>query len=244
MINGYPSTEKLYEGRQTIVYRGVRESDKQPVIVKILKGEYPSPESLARLKREYEIIRDINSDRSIDGVVKVYGLEKSQSTLAMIFEDFGGESLSRLFTAGHPLELPLNRPLDLKDFLNLFIRITEIVGQIHQCGIIHKDINPTNIVFNPQTNIIKLIDFGIASQLSREITTAGNPGVLEGTLPYMSPEQTGRMNRVLDFRTDFYSNLKNLALRARSEYSGFAIYTAQCYSEVKLSPQQYQGVTH
>ena len=93
----------------------------------------------------------------------------------------------------------------LPEFLNIAIKITEILGHIHSSNIIHKDINPSNIVFNPETGILKIIDFGISTQLSRENPTLKNPNVLEGTLAYMSPEQTGRMNRSLDYRTDFYS---------------------------------------
>jgi serine/threonine protein kinase len=84
------------------------------------------------------------------------------------------------------------------------------LGSIHAANVIHKDINPSNIVFNPETGQLKIIDFGISTQLTREnpiLTKAlvKNPNVLEGTLAYMSPEQTGRMNRSLDYRTDFYS---------------------------------------
>ncbi|HEY9302029.1 MAG TPA: AAA family ATPase, partial [Phormidium sp.] len=77
--------------------------------------------------------------------------------------------------------------------------------QIHKANIIHKDINPSNIVYNPQTKQLKIIDFGISTQLTRETPILKNPNVLEGTLAYISPEQTGRMNRALDYRTDFYS---------------------------------------
>jgi predicted ATPase/signal transduction histidine kinase/CheY-like chemotaxis protein len=95
--------------------------------------------------------------------------------------------------------------LSLPEFLKLAIETAEILGAIHAANIIHKDINPANIVFNPETGIVKIIDFGISTQLTRENLTLKNPNVLEGTLAYMSPEQTGRMNRTLDYRTDFYS---------------------------------------
>ncbi len=81
----------------------------------------------------------------------------------------------------------------------------EILGEIHANNIIHKDINPANILFHPETGEIKIIDFGISTVFSRETPTLKNPNVLEGTIAYMSPEQTGRMNRALDYRTDFYS---------------------------------------
>jgi len=191
-VSGYQTTERLYESHQTFVYRGIREKDEKPVVLKILKEEYPPPESLAKFRREFEMTRAFN----LNGVIKVYGLEKYQNTLVMILEDFGGESLKTL--------LP-DRSLDLAEFLRLAIRMTDNLGQIHQQNIIHKDINPSNIVWNPKIDQVKIIDFGISTELSREVTAILNPDALEGTLSYMSPEQTGRMNRAMDYRTDFYS---------------------------------------
>jgi serine/threonine protein kinase len=95
--------------------------------------------------------------------------------------------------------------LPLPEFLNIAIKIAQSLADIHNSNIIHKDINPSNIVYNPETEQVKIIDFGISTQLSRSNPTLKNPNVLEGTLAYMSPEQTGRMNRSLDYRTDFYS---------------------------------------
>ncbi|MHC0068314.1 AAA family ATPase, partial [Nostoc sp. UIC 10890] len=96
-------------------------------------------------------------------------------------------------------------PMPLSTFLGLAISLTDILGKIHAANIIHKDINPGNIVFNLDTGVVKIIDFGIATQFNRTNPTFKNPHVLEGTLAYLSPEQTGRMNRLLDYRTDFYS---------------------------------------
>lgn len=114
----------------------------------------------------------------------------------MSLEDFGGESLKIWME---------QCSLSLEKFLRIAIATTETLGQIHAAKIIHKDIDPSNIVFNPATEQLKIIDFGISTQLTRENTTLKNPNILEGTLAYMSPEQTGRMNRTLDYRTDFYS---------------------------------------
>ncbi|MBF0552525.1 MAG: serine/threonine-protein kinase PknK, partial [Deltaproteobacteria bacterium] len=93
----------------------------------------------------------------------------------------------------------------MEEFVWLAIRVTEILGLIHQRNIMHKDINPSNIIWNPSTDQIKIIDFGIATSLPRENPEIRNPNVLEGTLAYLSPEQTGRMNRAMDYRTDLYS---------------------------------------
>jgi len=200
-VSGYQVIEGLYESSNSLVQRARREVDNQPVILKILKQTHPSPEKIAWFKREYEIIRRLNPSspsarETLPGVIQAYGLENDQHRWAMILEDFGGESLTRLGLAGN---------FTLVEFLRLAIKLADIVGQVHQKYIMHKDINPANIVFNPTSKQVKLIDFGIATILSRETTTLRNPNVLEGTLAYISPEQTGRMNRAMDYRTDFYS---------------------------------------
>ncbi|NEO39725.1 MAG: AAA family ATPase [Moorea sp. SIOASIH] len=192
LLKGYQITAQLYESANSLVYRGYRDSDQQPVILKFLKQDYPSPEELTRYQQEYHITRSLN----LEGVIQVYDLQHYQNTRVIILEDFGGESLSLLLT---------KQTLSIKEFITIAIKITEILGQIHAANVIHKDINPSNIVFNPDTGELKIIDFGISTVLSRENPTLKNPNVIEGTLAYISPEQTGRMNRSLDYRTDFYS---------------------------------------
>jgi PAS domain S-box-containing protein len=193
---GYKIFRKIYESDRSLVYRGVRSADGQRVIFKILKQDYPTPAALARHKQEYDIIRSLN----FPGVVQAYSLEQYDRTLAIVLEDFGGESLKRLMQSGS---------FTLSQSLSLAIQIADILGDIHSANIIHKDINPANIVFNPSTNQLKIIDFGIASIFApeklTEQPTLKNPHVLEGTVAYISPEQTGRMNRTLDYRTDYYS---------------------------------------
>ncbi|MFB2968579.1 AAA family ATPase [Aerosakkonema sp. BLCC-F183] len=182
----------IYESVNSEVYRGIRVEDNQPAIVKVLKQDYPTPDELRRYKQEYEISCKLN----IDGVCKAYGLESYQRTMFIIFEDFGGESLKKLMK---------ERKFTLAEVIRIGVAIADSLGHIHAANIIHKDINPSNIVFNPETQQLKIIDFGISSIFTRENPTLKNPNVLEGTLAYISPEQTGRMNRFLDYRTDFYS---------------------------------------
>jgi predicted ATPase/signal transduction histidine kinase len=192
MIHGFQITEKLHETRRSVVYRAIRTADDCHVVLKMLNSEYPTPRGLARYRQEYDLIRSL----SIPGVIQAYGLEKLGNTTMIVLEDFGGSSLSRLFDRQRPT---------IEQFLDLAIQTTAALGQIHQQGIIHKDINPSNIVWNPRSGQLKIIDFGIATQLSNESPGLRDPGTIEGTLPYVSPEQTGRMNRRLDYRTDFYS---------------------------------------
>ncbi|MEG4805768.1 AAA family ATPase [Microcoleus sp. ARI1-B5] len=191
-IPGIAVQKLLYESANSLVYRALREADRQPLILKLLKESYPTPQELLRYRTEYRITRELKEA----GVVQVYDLQKYQNSLVIFVEDFGGESLKIWMQ---------QRKFSLKEFLLLAIAATETLGQIHSAKIIHKDINPSNIVYNPETGQLKIIDFGISTQLTREMSTLKNPKVLEGTLAYISPEQTGRMNRSIDYRTDFYS---------------------------------------
>jgi len=194
MINlaGYEITNQIHESNNSLVYRGLRKQDNQPIILKFLKLDYPLPASLVRYKQEYEITRNLD----LESVPKTYSLERYQNSLVIISEDCGGESL-KLWLA--------SQKLTLQEFLSTAIKITRALGQIHQHNIIHKDINPSNIIINSTTGLVQIIDFGISTVLSRENPTLKNPNVLEGTLSYISPEQTGRMNRLIDYRSDFYS---------------------------------------
>jgi PAS domain S-box-containing protein len=187
---------KIYESLASLVYRGIRVQDSRAIIVKMLKLDYPSPQELTRYRQEYEITRSLN----LQGVVKAYSQQDYQRTLVIILEDFGGESLEQWMH-----KRPDFCPMPLSTFLGLAIAMSDILGRIHAANVIHKDINPGNIVFNPDTGVVKIIDFGIATQFNRTNPTFKSPHVLEGTLAYLSPEQTGRMNRLLDYRTDLYS---------------------------------------
>ncbi len=190
-ISNYNIIKPIYESANSVVYRGRRNEDNQPIILKMLKEDYPTPAELTRYRQEYEIIRNFD----LAGVIKAYDIEKYQNTLFIVLEDFGGDSLKQLME---------QRPL-VKEFLPFAIKIADSLGNIHAANIIHKDINPSNIVANSTTQQLKIIDFGIASRLSRENPILKNPEQLEGTLAYLSPEQTGRINRCIDYRTDLYS---------------------------------------
>jgi len=189
----YQIIQKIYESYRSLVYQAYDQTLAQPVILKVLKQDYPRPDELTRYRREYDILQSL---KKLSGVVKVYALQESQNTLVMVLEDFGGTSLKQYL---------LKQRLGLTDFLTIALQTVEILGQIHAANVIHKDLNPTNIIFNPLTQQLKITDFGIATLLPREQPTFKNPGQLEGTLAYMSPEQTGRMNRAIDYRTDFYA---------------------------------------
>ncbi|WP_242051210.1 AAA family ATPase [Nostoc spongiaeforme] len=191
-LEGYKILRELYDSPRSQVYQGYRESDRQPVVLKLLREEYPTPEAIARFKLEYELTRRFQ----VPGIIQAYSVEKYQNTLVLVLEDFGGQPLRSWLT---------QNPLALENFLHIAIQVAAALGAIHQQQIIHKDINPGNILLNPETRQTKIIDFGIATLLSKENPTVLNLNILEGTLAYISPEQTGRMNRAIDYRSDFYS---------------------------------------
>ena len=165
-IAGVATVTLIYESANSLVYRAIREADKGPIILKLLKESYPTPQELVRYRTEYRIMRDLKEP----GVVRVYDLQKYQNSLVMFVEDFGGESLTIWMQ---------QRSFTLEEFLEIAIATTEILGQIHRANIIHKDINPSNIVYNPQTGKVKIIDFGISTKFTRENPTIKNPHLIE-----------------------------------------------------------------
>ncbi|MDD1469613.1 serine/threonine protein kinase, partial [Dolichospermum sp. ST_sed5] len=191
-IPGYTITELIYASEKTTVYRGQQQTTQISVIIKILNSEYPRLQDLIAFKNQFAISQIIDHPN----IIKCCGLEKYGNSYALILEDFSGISLS---------EYTKSQKLDLNSFLPIAIAITKALEFLYTKRIIHQDIKPRNILINPQTQEIKLIDFSISSLLPKETADIQSLNVLAGTLVYMSPEQTGRMNRGIDYRTDFYS---------------------------------------
>ncbi|OHD13034.1 MAG: hypothetical protein A2086_07510 [Spirochaetes bacterium GWD1_27_9] len=191
-ISGYKLNEKIYESKRKIIYRAIKEKDNIPVIIKILKSEFPLKSDLEQLEYEYRIMNKMN----ISGVIRYFSIENIDHSKALIMEDIGGISLDKYL---------IKHKIDIKSFLKIAIDIVKAIDGIHKNNIIHKDIKPHNIIINETTEEIKIIDFSIASIVKRELQENANVEKLEGTLSYISPEQTGRMNRFVDYRTDYYS---------------------------------------
>ncbi|MEH2352442.1 trifunctional serine/threonine-protein kinase/ATP-binding protein/sensor histidine kinase [Nostoc sp.] len=195
-IPGYRIYDLLYNGSRTLVYRGYRESDSLPVVIKLLKNPYPTFSELLSFRNQYTIAKNLNSPL----IVQTYSLQAYQNGYALVMEDFGGISLKNYFTSDQGRYIASG-----EEFLRIAIALCNTLDILYQERIVHKDIKPANILIHPETKQVKLIDFSIASLLPRETQTLINPNGLEGTLAYISPEQTGRMNRGIDYRTDFYS---------------------------------------
>ena len=200
-------------------------------IVKILREEHPSSRQIVQFNNEYEFTKDL----TIKGIRKAYKRFKIANQHALLLEYAKGQTLKLAFADGvQIIETSKSKKRSLNDFLRVASAIAHTLGDIHRHHIIHKDINSNNILvnfddnpstlrpFDPSTeagrkeheaghpahadhDFIKIIDFGISSRIDVKMQHLGNPEILEGTLPYISPEQTGRMNRVLDYRTDLYS---------------------------------------
>ncbi len=173
----------------------MRETDGKPVILKTLVGQYPRKGHVAEIRREFQLARKLG----IDGVIRVHSLVTYGSgNLAIEMEPFG-LSLADLMAEREGRPLPIDR------FFAIAIRLAQILGRLHEQGVVHKDVVPRNVLLEPGSGELRLIDFGISSELSRERQSAALTQRLQGSLPYISPEQTGRMNRDVDYRSDYYS---------------------------------------
>ena len=195
-LTGYKIEEQIYASARTLVFQGKRESDEASVIVKVMREDFPSFNELVLFRNQYIVTKNLD----LDGIVKPLSLETYHNGYALVMEDFRGISLSDYLTVGEALQI-----VSLDNFFRIATEIAGILDSLHRYRLIHKDIKPANILIQPETKQVKLIDFSIASLLPRETQQLKNPNVLEGTLAYISPEQTGRMNRGIDYRTDFYS---------------------------------------
>ncbi len=183
----------IRETPNEVLYRGYREPDGAPVVVKALHPEHPSPEDLARLRHEYALLRSLE----LPQVVRAHALEPFGRGLALIIDDAGELSLDMLIRDGR---------VELKQGLEIAISIAELVASLHRHDIVHKDIKPHHLFLrDAESSHVTLVDLGIAIRLPRQVQAPLPVTQLEGSLPYIAPEQTGRMNRIVDRRSDLYS---------------------------------------
>ncbi|MBD2313325.1 diguanylate cyclase [Desertifilum sp. FACHB-1129] len=191
-IPGYRLREQLHSTSKTCVYRALREADGCQVIIKLLKWECSTFSDLLQFRNQFAIAKALDHP----GILQVYRLEPYGKGYALSMEDFGGISLQQ-YRQTHSISVTAG--------LEIAIQLAEILNALYRYRIIHKNIQPSNILIHPETQHIKLTDFAIASQLPKEIQEIQNPNIWGETLAYLSPEQTGRMNRGVDYRTDLYS---------------------------------------
>ncbi|MBL9175487.1 MAG: AAA family ATPase [Verrucomicrobiales bacterium] len=191
-LRGYSIVDELHSGAKMVVYRGVRDLDGRRVI---LKASRSAESGSAALWREFEVLEFLKAS-GVEGVIRALSVEEFPGGAVLVLEDFGQEPLDRTLDRGG---MPLSR------FLIVAADLTRTVGELHRCGVIHKNIKPSNIYHDPISRRIALGDFGLAARLARDSGVLQGSLLLEGSLPYMSPEQTGRMNRAIDYRSDYYS---------------------------------------
>ncbi len=195
---GYRIAAQIYAGTRTLIYRGLREQDDDPVIIKMLRDRFPQSREVLQLRNHYNITKNLD----LPSIPKTLALKTDRHSYALITADCGGISLKELLQQEGAFGTEHQR---LVRFLQIAIQLAQALAGLYPYGIIHKDIKPANILFNLGTEQIALIDFSIASMLPREAQAIQNVTTLEGTLAYISPEQTGRMNRGIDYRSDFYA---------------------------------------
>lgn len=194
-LPGYLELKVLCESYPHILFVGKRERDSKKVVLKTLIEKYPKKEQVAGITREYQLI----SKLPVEGVIEAFDLiGHSNGNLAIELEFFG------LSLEDYRESLP-GKIIPVSDLLKIARELAEIMGRIHEKGIIHKDLVPRNILIDPQNLSLRVIDFSASSELSREHQEFSLPNSISGSLPYISPEQTGRMNRDIDYRTDYYT---------------------------------------
>ena len=197
-IPGYELSQRIYAGKGSQIYRGHRTQDRYPVILKIFPPDSDGHGTPLTYKQEHDILRHLNAA----GLVTTLRLESYRDMPVLVLDDTGGTSLNHKLKEWQQAG---TTAFPVLKFIELAQKIIEEVARLHGAGIIHKNITPANIVFNADTQELALIDFGISTTLKREMPELKSPRVLEGTPAYISPEQTGRMNRTVDYRTDFYA---------------------------------------
>ena len=189
-LSGYV-LETMWEDGDLVLSRGVRDGEPSPLLAVAPASAQPAPESLTRLERAYALRDELDPAWA----ARPLRLVRHRGQRMLLLEDPGGEPLARL----------LGKPWEITSFLRVAIGVTAALGRLHERGLIHKDVKPAHILVNAATGAAWLIGFGIASRLPREHQAPEPPEVIAGTLAYMAPEQTGRMNRSVDSRSDLYA---------------------------------------
>ncbi|UVF22527.1 AAA family ATPase (plasmid) [Microvirga terrae] len=188
---GTETFQVLWQDGERALCRQRSNPDQTAVLVVVPATEYPSPASLERLAHSFSLKDELDAAWAL----RPLALKRERGRTILVLEDPGGEPLARR----------LGSPLEIGQFLSLAIGIATALGQLHQRGLIHKDLKPAHILVGCPDGQVRLTGFGIASRLARERQTPEPPETIAGTLAYMAPEQTGRMNRSIDSRSDLYA---------------------------------------
>ncbi len=191
-FHGYRDARVLEHRRGWTLWRAVRESDSLPVVLKVVSNADTAPQLVQSLQHEYDVLQRLH----ISSVVGAYALVHGADQVALVLEDLDGTSLDAALSGAG---------MEPRRFLRLAERITRALADVHGCDIAHRDLKPSNIIVNSETGTVKITDFQLAVHLPFGHRTIDTGGAIEGSLPYLAPEQTGRMNRGVDFRSDLYA---------------------------------------
>jgi serine/threonine protein kinase len=191
-IPGYDLVDKLYESDSSLICRASHQTDQTPVILKILRPDAPPPEALRHFRREY----DLTSTVRAEGIITACDLHEHWNTLFMVLQDIGGASLDRWLVRRRP---------SLAECLSVALRVADALANLYTANIIHNALNPTNIIWNPDTGQVEIADFGAATLKVTLANRRQNARPPRGILAYASPEQTGRIDSAVDHRSDLYS---------------------------------------
>jgi PAS domain S-box-containing protein len=196
LLNGFDNIIEIHRDSRSITYSGIQSANGRPSIIKYFPFEKLTSSHIVQLTYEYEQAKYIESEH----VSKVYGFEKVREQnwngLMFFMENPPGISL-RLYL--------ISKKIHVRELLDIAIQIAQGLKELHRYEIIHSDINPNAIIVNPETRNIKIRDFGFNSITAYKTEEIYNPEILRNNLPYISPEQTGRTSRKIDYRSDFYS---------------------------------------
>ena len=191
-IPGYKQLQPIAQGLRCLVYSGRRDKDGKKVILRQLRPEIATPQLISRHQREFELLAQIQSDQ----VIKPIELINDDNATILVTELAPGKPLTSFIQQAD---------LTILESAKIACLIAMALDDIHRANIVHRDINPANIIYDAENSEIKLFDFGISTYASQGQFKSRANTAIEGTLSYLSPEQTGRMNRSVDFRSDFYS---------------------------------------
>jgi len=191
MIPGYQVREALGGGQRCEVHRCVRESDGRVVVVKWPRDRRPRPREVQRLRHEHRMLTSL----TLPGVPRALDFGQEEQRPFLVMEDVGGAALDRQLADG---AFPLHEALAITE------GVARTLAGVHAERVVHLDVKPGNIVLTPGGEP-RLVDFAISSSVTGGDQAGFGARVVEGTLAYMSPEQTGRMNRTVDTRSDLYS---------------------------------------
>jgi serine/threonine protein kinase len=187
--------EQISESSKSTIYRANEKNSSETVVLKILKRDFNSSFQVARVKQEIQMVQNLN----IEGIIGIKGMIQDEREIALILDDRSGISLK---------EFIKNRFITIDDFFKISIQLTNTLSKIHSKNIIHKDLKPQNIIVSLRNDRFQncyITDFGLSGIFQDETVEIYNPKTIEGSLPYISPEQSGRMNLSIDYRSDIYS---------------------------------------